>query len=152
MILSATRDKDATIPQWFSACFNRQGCYDTLFPSYDWKEASTPCRRVACPSTTLPPYYDFLISLGTFVNYPLWTLSNLLTETLNSLHIHTINTLYLFPINASLHSCAPSFWIVTVYLQTQLFIILPIQQSCHFIDNFQQKHHFVLPTTHNSFL
>ena len=57
-IFPATIDKDATTPLWFSVYFNRQGCYDTLFSSYDWKEATTPCRPMACPSTVLPPWYD----------------------------------------------------------------------------------------------
>ena len=109
----------------FSSCYNRQGCYDTLFSSYDSKEASTPCKPVACPSTTLPPLTDFLSLTKQLKNYHLWTLSNFLTETLHSLHVHSINTYYLLPTNVSLHSCILLFWIVTVYLQTYLFIIFP---------------------------
>ena len=58
-------------------------------------------------------------------NYQLWNLSKFLTETPHYLHIHSINTFYLLPTNASLHSCILLFWIMTIYLQTYLFIIYP---------------------------
>ena len=122
-VLPATTDIDATTTLWFSPFFNKKGFYDTLFSNKDQKEALTPYRTMSCPTTTLPPCTDFLSFLEHFINYSLWTLSRSITETPHSLHIYSINTFYLFPINTSLHSCALSFWTVTVYLQSQLFII-----------------------------
>ena len=73
--LSATTERRLRPPDLASTDW--LGSYNSpLFTSFDWKEATTSCRQLACPCTTQPPFI-LSIEFGSLNLYELLSLPSL---------------------------------------------------------------------------